>query len=64
MSVAAVAARRDRATAADRLVLAGILLAGWILVEVVVVRAYFWLQPACLVYGVVVAACGVAARRS
>ena len=35
--------------------LAGLVLVGWIVVEVLFIRTFTWLQPVCLVYGVLVA---------
>lgn len=42
------------------LLAAGLLLAGWIVVQVVVIRTFHWLQPVCLVWAAVAMAAAVA----
>ena len=64
MTAAAVAGVRRSPAAADLTVLAGTALVGWITVQVAVIRTFSWLQPACLLYGSVVAVLGVLARRA
>jgi hypothetical protein len=63
MTTTAVAGIRRSPAAADLAVLAGAALVGWIAIEAAVIRTFSWLQPACLLYGAVVAALGVLARR-
>jgi hypothetical protein len=62
MGVAAVdawtGARRADATAFG----AGLLLMGWILVELPVIRSFSWLQPACFAAGAAIAAAGYRGR--
>lgn len=62
MSVAAVTVLRRLRFAAASLELAGIALLAWILVEVAVVRVFSWMQPFCLVAGLVVLVLGRLAR--
>jgi hypothetical protein len=64
MAATAVAGARRSPAAADLAVLAGTTLVGWIVVEAAVIRTFSWLQPACLLYGAVVAVLGVLARRA
>jgi hypothetical protein len=63
MTAAAVAGARRSPRAGALIVLAGAALIGWIVVEVAVIRAFSWLQPACVLYGSVVVLLGVLARR-
>ena len=42
----------------DAALVAGLLLMGWIVVEVVVIRTFSWLQPACFTAGAVIAIAG------
>ena len=63
MTAAAVAGARRLPASDDLAVLAGSALIGWIVVEAAVIRTFSWLQPACLLYGAVVAAIGLLARR-
>ena len=58
MSAAAVASWRGSIGSNELVVTAGLLLVGWILVQLAVVREYFWLQPVCLAYGLAVTALG------
>lgn len=64
MGAAAVAGWRRSPWTADLAILAGTALIGWIAVEIVVIRSFSWLQPACAVYGVVVLVLGLLLRRS
>jgi hypothetical protein len=64
MGAAAVAGWRRSPWTADLAVVAGAALIGWVVVEVAVIRAFSWLQPACAVYGAVVLALGALLRRS
>lgn len=59
MTVAAHLAGTDRPHFPGAAVLAGVLLVGWIAVEVAFIRSFSWLQPVCLVAGLVVAMAGV-----
>jgi hypothetical protein len=63
MTAAAISSWRGTRHAGTIVVLAGALLVGWIIGEVAVVRIYFWLQPACLGYGLVLMVLGERARR-
>ena len=62
MSFAAVAVAAGWSGADRALQLAGLLLVGWIGVEVVVIRTYSWLQPACALWGLLVAGLGLLPR--
>jgi hypothetical protein len=63
MTAAAISSWRGTRGAGRIVVVAGALLVGWIIGEVVIVRIYFWLQPACLGYGLVLMLLGARARR-
>lgn len=58
MAVAAVLTWRGSPSADAALVGAGLLLVGWIAVEVLFIRTYAWLQPVCAAYGLLVAGLG------
>ncbi|GAA1258732.1 hypothetical protein GCM10009657_37380 [Oryzihumus leptocrescens] len=58
MTLAAVAAWRGSPRAPELLLLAGLLLVGWIVVEVAFIRSFSWLQPVCAVWGALVAVLG------
>jgi len=64
MSVAAVDAWRGAERADATAVTAGVLLMGWIVVEVAVIRSFSWLQPACFAAGAVIAAAGWRGRQA
>ncbi len=64
MLVAAVAGARGRPSTGDLTTLAGALLAGWIVGQVVVLATFSWLQPLCLFYGAVVVVLGRLVARS
>jgi hypothetical protein len=63
MAVAAVAAWRGDPRAPALLVVAGLLLFGWIVVELAFIRSVSWLHPLCALWGVVVALLGWRVRR-
>lgn len=63
MTVACVLAWHGDPWAAATVIAAGLALVGWIAVEVLVIRSFSWLQPACLVYGLLLARLGVRDRR-
>jgi hypothetical protein len=58
MTAAAVAAWRGSARAPGMMVAAGLALVGWIVIEVAFIRSFSLLQPACAVYGALVAGLG------
>ncbi len=58
MTVAAVSAWRYFATTRWITVAAGALLVAWIVVQVAFIHSYEWLQPFCVVYGIVLIALG------
>jgi ABC-type antimicrobial peptide transport system permease subunit len=62
MTLAAVAAWRGNPRAPQLLLLAGLLLVGWIVVEVAFIRSFSWLQPVCAVWGALVAVLGLRDR--
>jgi hypothetical protein len=64
MGSAAVAGWRRSPLTSDAAVLAGLALIVWIVVEIAVIRAFSWLQPACLAYGALVLTLGLRLRRS
>ena len=64
MGLAAVAAWRAAPRAPELLVVAGLLLVAWIAVELAFIRSLSWLQPVCLVWGLVVALWGRHAART
>lgn len=64
MAVAAVAAWRDDSRAPTLLVVAGVLLVGWIAVELAFIRSVSWLHPVCALWGLVVALLGWQVQRS
>ncbi|MGW5055038.1 hypothetical protein [Actinokineospora sp. NPDC004072] len=59
MTAACALVWRGSGRAPRALVVAGVLLAGWIVVQLAVIRTFSWLQPFCLGYAIVVAALGV-----
>ena len=61
MSVAAVLAFRGGPYAAEMTLVSGLLLVGWIVVELSVIRTVSWLQPICAVYGGLLVVLGLAA---
>ena len=62
--VSALATWRGRAWAASSVMLVGIALVGWILIQVVLLRSFFWpLHGGYLVLGAVLFSLGVAQRR-
>ena len=61
MSVAAVLAFRGGPFAAEMTLVSGLLLVGWVVVELAVIRTVSWLQPACAVYGGLLVVLGLAA---
>jgi hypothetical protein len=58
MTVAAVAAWRGLPWADAGVVVAGLALVGWIVVEVAFIRTFSWMQPVCAVYGALLAGLG------
>jgi len=64
MALTAVAGLRGARETAVLAVAAGAALMGWIVVEVLVIRSFSWLQPFCLGYGAVVLALGLLLRRA
>lgn len=62
MTVAAVTCWHGDPWAAVVLVGAGLALAGWIVVELLVIRTFSWLQPACFGYGLLLAWLGLRDR--
>lgn len=44
------------------LLLAGVVLAGWIVVQLAIIQAFSWLQPFCFGYGLLIARLGSLAR--
>ncbi|MGZ4600437.1 MAG: hypothetical protein ACXVYY_06920 [Oryzihumus sp.] len=62
MTLAAVAGWRGNPRAPQLLLLAGLLLVGWIVVEVAFIRSFSWLQPVCAVWGALVAVLGLRDR--
>jgi hypothetical protein len=62
MTAAATAAVMRVPRGPDALVVAGLLLVGWIAVQVPVVRVFSWLQPVCLAAGALVVLLGWRAR--
>jgi hypothetical protein len=64
MTWATVSAWSGTGNSGVAVIVAGVCLIGWILVELVLVRTYFWLQPACLAYGLVLVALGIHLHRS
>jgi len=63
MSVAAADAWRGAGAADSTALAAGVLLMGWIVVEVAVIHSFSWLQPACFAGGAAIAAAGWRGRR-
>jgi hypothetical protein len=64
MTAAAVAAWRGLPWADAAVVLAGLALVGWIVVEVAFIRTFSWMQPVCAVYGALLAGLGWRSARS
>ena len=64
MTIAAVAAWRGPPWADAAVVLAGLALDGWIVVEVAVIRTFSWMQPVCAGYGALLAVLGWRSARS
>lgn len=62
MAVAAVTAWRGDPRAPQLLLVAGVLLVGWIVVEVAFIRSFSWLQPVCAAWGALVAVLGLRDR--
>lgn len=62
MAVAASAAWRGDPRAPRLLLVAGLLLVGWIVVEVAFIRSFSWLQPVCATWGALVAVLGLRDR--
>lgn len=62
MAVAAVTSWRGDPRAPQRLLVAGLLLVGWIVVEVAFIRSFSWLQPVCAAWGALVAVLGLRDR--
>jgi hypothetical protein len=60
-TVAVFASRRDVRTASAAVV-AGALLLGWIVIQLVVLQSFSWLQPICAALGVTVLMLGFAER--
>lgn len=58
MTVAAVSAWRHFDSTWWITVLAGALLVVWIIVQIAFIRQYEWLQPFCVIYGIVLIALG------
>jgi hypothetical protein len=58
MAAAAVRAAMGRPHAAELAMLAGVLLVGWIGVQLMVIRTFSWLQPAMVAAGLAVFAAG------
>jgi hypothetical protein len=54
MTLAAVAVWRGTPHAASAAVLAGLMLVGWIVVQLAVIRTFSWLQPVCVLLGLAV----------
>ena len=63
MTVACLTAISGHPAAAQTAMLAGGLLMGWIVVQVLLIGLVFWLQPAMFLFGVVVLALGMGAYR-
>lgn len=64
MTAAAVAAWRGLPWADAAVVLAGLALIGWIVVEVAFIRTFSWMQPVCAAYGALLAGLGWWSARS
>ncbi|MFC7615412.1 hypothetical protein ACFQV2_19800 [Actinokineospora soli] len=62
MSVAAGLVWRRSRSGPVALLAAGLLLVAWILVQILFIRTFSWLQPVCFGYGFVVAWLGAASR--
>ncbi|MBC6449347.1 hypothetical protein [Actinokineospora xionganensis] len=60
MTAAAVALWRQAPYATRTAVIAGVMLVGWILVQLAFIRTFSWLQPVCVVLGLAVV--GLAVR--
>lgn len=58
MAVAAVRAATGRSHAGELAMLAGVLLVGWIGVQLIIIRTFSWLQPAMVAAGLAVFAAG------
>jgi len=63
MTVAAIDAWRSNPQMDTMAIGAGMLLVGWIVVEMAVIRSFSWLQPALLSVGVAIAAAGYRGRQ-
>jgi hypothetical protein len=63
MTAAAVLVARRSPAAPTALLAAGLLLAGWIVVQLLFIRTFSWLQPVCFAYGLVVARLATTAAR-
>ncbi len=64
MTLCAVLAWRGSRWSGQAALAAGGSLMAWILLEIILIRTYSWMQPACLTWGVIVAAMGRHIRRS
>lgn len=62
MTAAAALVRRRSPRASSALVVAGTLLAGWIVAQLAIIQTFSWLQPVCFGYGLVVARLGALSR--
>jgi CHASE2 domain-containing sensor protein len=60
--VAVLASRRDH-RAPNSAIVAGALLVGWIAIQLLLLRSFSWLQPACAALGAAVMMLGVAERK-
>ncbi|QBS45343.1 hypothetical protein DMB37_39960 [Nocardia sp. CS682] len=63
MAVAGMLAARDDARTPLVAMAAGAALVGWIVVQVLLIREFSWLQPICVVLGLAVLFLGATARR-
>ncbi|WP_067537127.1 hypothetical protein [Nocardia crassostreae] len=62
MSLAAVLAALGDRRAPAAAVTAGVLLIGWIIVQLIMIREFFWLQPVCVAFGLAVLMLGLVQR--